>query len=275
MAATVTVLATRRRRLSMSLEVSQEDGVAIVRFADAGSMNSLDPSWLRAFRARMTDLLDDEAVRGILLTGTGKAFSAGADVGAFQAGIESGDIVPWILEATEALHGTLVDIQDSATVVVAAVNGVAAGGGLGLALIADARIGCPASRFAAGYFGLGASPDGGATWLLPRLIGVQRTKRFLFENEVMAADEALATGLLDAVVDEDDLLDEAMAWTRRWSAWARHSRQATKRLLAATPRTDLAGQLEAERGLIAASGATPDFAEGIGAFLEKREPRFQ
>ncbi len=258
----------------MALDVTHQDGVATVRFADAERLNSFDADTLRDIRAVITAQLQDPDVKALVLTGSGRAFSTGADVSRFQAGIEDGSITEWILEATGELHPLMMEMHASATPIVAAVNGVAAGGGLGLALAADLRIGSPDARFAAGYFGIGASPDGGSTWFLPRLIGTQRTRRFFLDNEVMGADEALATGLMDRMVDADALQDEAVATAKRLGAWASHSRAATKRLLESALHTDLPTQLELERGLIAAAGSTPDFAEGVAAFLGKRSPSF-
>ncbi len=252
----------------------QRGDVAIVTFARAESMNSFDPQIIAHIREVFADLIADPEVRAIVLTGSGKAFSAGADVAQFQAAIEEGKVSQWILDATKQLHPLMVEMHQCDTPIVAAVNGVAAGGGLGLALAADARIGNGSARFAAGYFGIGASPDGGSTWFLPRLIGTQRTRRFFFENQVIGAKEALEIGLMDALVEDDALLDEAVAMARRWGAWGRHSRGSTKRLLEAQHHSDLQTQLELERGLIAAAGGTADFREGVAAFTQKRPPNF-
>jgi len=257
------------------LEVERRDGgVAIVTMRGAG-MNSFDPGILRRLRSAFDALLDDGAVRGIVLTGSGQAFSAGADVKQFLEGVEEGTSAQWVLDATEQLHPLLFDLHGSDKAFVAAVNGVAAGGGLGLALVADHRIGSPAARFAAGYFGLGLSPDGGATWLLPRLVGTQRAKRFFFENEVMDAEEALVCGVLDEIVAPDRLVERAVQVAERWGRWAKHSKESTKRLLEAQHTSGFAAQLDMERGLIAAAAGTADFAEGVRAFLGKRRPGFR
>ena len=256
------------------VQVDAAAGVAVVRLQRAQTMNSIDPEVLSALHAQLRPLFADPAVRAIVLTGSGRAFCAGADVGAFERSLAEGTPVQWVLDATAALHPLLREILESPKVVVAAVNGVAAGGGLGLALAADLRIGSPDARFAASYFRMGLSPDGGSTWLLPRLIGIQRTRRFFFGNEVIDAQEGLRTGLLDEVVPADRLLERATEVARAWGAWSEASRGGTKRLLATCLDTPFSAQLETERGLIAAAAGTSGFAEGVRSFREKRAPRF-
>lgn len=252
----------------------EEGGVAVVTFAKAETMNSLDPKTMGHVRHSILGLLEDDAVRAIVLTGSGKAFCAGANVKEMQEAAANGRATQWVLDTTAELHPLLLDLHATGKPVVAAVNGAAAGGGLGLALVADCRVGSPDARFAAGYFGIGLSPDGGSTWLLPRLVGEQRTRRFFFGNEVIAADEAKALGLLDELVPGDRLVARAVEVARTWGAWAMRSREGTKRLLEAQSTTSFADQLETERGLIAAAAGTTDFQEGTTAFTEKRKPRF-
>lgn len=249
-------------------------GVAVLTFRNADRMNSFDAETLRSIRTSMEEALGDDDIRAIVLTGEGKAFSTGADVAMFQDAIEEGTIQDIIQDATAQLHPLMVAMHRHPKPIIAAVNGVAAGGGLGLALAADARIGSEHARFAAGYFGIGASPDGGATWFMPRLIGTQRTRRFLLGNDIMGADEAVAVGLMDEKVSAEELVDHCVALGNRWGNWSAHSRGATKRLLEQTLHVDLEEQLDLERALITEAGGTADFAEGVDAFLAKRAPRF-
>jgi 2-(1,2-epoxy-1,2-dihydrophenyl)acetyl-CoA isomerase len=258
----------------MGLQVEREDGVAIVTMTDAARMNAFDIATLDALDGCLRGLMADPAVRAVVLTGTEKVFCAGADIGAFRAALDLGEASRFVLDATARLHPMLEAMASSDTVFVAAVNGVAAGGGLGLALACDARIGTAASRFAAAYFRIGVTPDGASTWLLPRVIGVQRTRRFFMDNETMDADEALVCGLLDKIVPAGGLRAAAVELAGRWGAWSAHSRGSTKRLLNSSLQLGMQAQLEAERGLIAAAAGTQDFREGIAAFAAKRAPRF-
>jgi len=168
----------------------------------------------------------------------------------------------------------LMRIRTSSTVVIAALNGVSAGGGLGLALACDARVGTDDARMAASYAGMGLSPDGGTTWLLPRLVGEQRARRFFFGNEIWSGREAYEAGAIDAFVEPDALLDTALALAEAWSAWGGHTKEATKHLLHVQSEHDFAKHLDHERTLIEAAGTTPAFKEGVRAFLEKRSPKF-
>jgi 2-(1,2-epoxy-1,2-dihydrophenyl)acetyl-CoA isomerase len=252
----------------------EEGGVAVVTFAKAETMNSLDPPTMWHVRHTVLALLEDPKVRALVLTGQGKAFCAGANVKEMQRAAKQGRATQWVLDTTAELHPLLLELHASSKPLIAAVNGAAAGGGLGLALVADCRIGSPDARFAAGYFGIGLSPDGGSTWLLPRLIGEQRTRRFFFGNEVIAAEEAKSLGLLDEVVPADGLLARAVEVARAWGSWGVRSREGTKRLLESQSTTAFADQLETERGLIAAAAGTSDFKEGTTAFTEKRKARF-
>jgi 2-(1,2-epoxy-1,2-dihydrophenyl)acetyl-CoA isomerase len=252
----------------------EEGGVAVVTFSRAETMNSLDPKTMWHVRHTVLALLEDPRVRALVLTGSGKAFCAGANVKDMQEAAQQGRAVQWVLDTTAELHPLLLELHASAKPLVAAMNGVAAGGGLGLALVADCRIGSPDARFAAGYFGLGLSPDGGSTWLMPRLVGEQRTRQFFFGNEVMPAETAFELGLLDEVVPAAELVARAVAVARQWGSWAARSRESTKRLLESQSTTSFAEQLEAERGLIAAAAGTTDFKEGTTAFTEKRKARF-
>jgi len=207
-----------------------EGGVALLVFNNSARANSIDATIMAELHRKVKVLLADPNVHAIVLTGAGKTFSTGADVKQFAQGVQNGTTVQWVLDTTAELHPLLLELRASDKVFVAAVNGVAAGGGLGLALAADARIGGPDARFAAGYFGLGLSPDGGSTWLLPRLIGEQRTRQFFFTNEVMPAEEAHFTGILDELVKPDEVLPRALAVAREWGAWSRWSKESTKRL---------------------------------------------
>ena len=218
--------------------------------------------------------LNDNDIKAIIITGDGNFFSAGADIQAFQQSIDDGTSVDLIRYLTGLLHPLLAKMRESPKICIAAVNGAAAGGGLGLALACDYRIASPSAKIAASYSGMGLSPDGGTTWLLPRLVGMQRTRKFFLENQIWNATEALDYGAFDQVV-EQDLLDEAVKVARNWSRWQSHTKEATKHLLDVAFENDFKKHLDHERTLIEASGLTDGFKEGVNAFLDKRKPNFE
>ena len=131
------------------------------------------------------------------------------------------------------------------------------------------------AKLAAAFFKLGLSPDGGTTWLLPRLVGNHATRRFFFNDETWSGDEALEKGAVDEVVSPDELIDRAVELASDWGRWSNVSRSATKQLLDSSTSTFFQTQLEFEQALIIAASQTDDFAEGVAAFLEKRDPKFQ
>ena len=168
----------------------------------------------------------------------------------------------------------MLRIRKSSTVFIGAINGAAAGGGLGLALSMDYRICVPNAKLAASFFRLGLSPDGGTTWLLPRLVGQQAARKFFFENLVWDGLTAQEVGAVDEVVNEGELIQRSIQVADRWGAWSESSRRGTKQLLDASSTTFFETQLEFERQLMIASSLTPEFKEGVRSFLEKRDPDF-
>jgi 2-(1,2-epoxy-1,2-dihydrophenyl)acetyl-CoA isomerase len=127
---------------------------------------------------------------------------------------------------------------------------------------------------AASYAGMGLSPDGGTTWLLPRLVTDQVARRFFLENEIWSAQQAAELGAIDAIVEETELINCAKQIALRWSRWGQHSKESIKHLLDVQSTNDFETHLKHERTLIEASGQTAAFKEGVSAFLEKREPNF-
>jgi 2-(1,2-epoxy-1,2-dihydrophenyl)acetyl-CoA isomerase len=258
----------------MVVEVEQQDAVRIIKMAGQASTQSFSRAFLPRIAQAIDEGLRDASTKAIVLTGEGRFFSAGADINAFQKSIEDNDAPELIRELTGVLHPLLQRIRTSSTIVVAALNGVSAGGGLGLALACDARVGTDDARMAASYAGMGLSPDGGTTWLLPRLVGEQRARRFFMGNEIWSGREAHDYGAIDVLVDADSLLETAIGMATMWSSWGQHTKEATKHLLHVQSENEFSTHLDHERTLIEAAGTTDAFREGVTAFLEKRRPQF-
>jgi 2-(1,2-epoxy-1,2-dihydrophenyl)acetyl-CoA isomerase len=258
----------------MVLEVERRESVAIVTLSAEAARNAFNSDSMSEISKTLNNLMDDPEIRGIVLTGTGRFFCAGADIEEFQRSIEDGRIGPLVDDLTSVLHPLQVRMRTDSTILIAAVNGAAAGGGLGLALACDARVAVADAKLAAAFFKLGLSPDGGSTWLLPRLVGNQMTRRFFFNDETWNGEEALEKGAVDEIVSQDELINRAVELASDWGQWSKISRSGTKQLLDASTSTFFQTQLEFEQALIIAASQTEDFAEGVNAFLEKREPKF-
>ena len=259
----------------MGITVERHDGgVAVVTLSEEAARNAFSRASIHEMSNVLGSLLDDSTCKAIVLTGTARFFCTGADIDEFADSIDDGSIGNLVDELTSVLHPLELRLRRSPTVFIAAINGSAAGGGLGLALCADYRLCIPEARLAAAFFSLGLSPDGGSTWLLPRLVGYQRARRFFFNNEVWTGEQALEYGAVDELVNSEKLLDRSIEIATKWGSWAEKSKQGTKQLLDASSTTFMETQLEFEKALITAASLTPDFAEGVSAFLEKRVPRF-
>ncbi len=258
----------------MVLEVERRESVAIVTLSAEAARNAFNSDSMSEISKTLNNLMDDPDIRGIVLTGTGRFFCAGADIEEFQRSIEDGRIGPLVDDLTSVLHPLQVRMRTDSTILIAAVNGAAAGGGLGLAFACDARVAVADAKLAAAFFKLGLSPDGGSTWLLPRLVGNQVTRRFFLNDETWNGEEALEKGAVDEVVSQDELVNRAVELASDWGQWSKISRSGTKQLLDASTSTFFQTQLEFEQALIIAASQTDDFAEGVNAFLEKREPEF-
>jgi 2-(1,2-epoxy-1,2-dihydrophenyl)acetyl-CoA isomerase len=237
---------------------------------DAG--NSIDVALARALHEAAIAVDVDAAIRCVVIRGAGRIFCAGGDVHALHA---AGDGVPALLtEITSHLHAAYVRLARLRKPVIVAVHGAAAGAGVGLACIGDIVLAVPAASFTLAYPAIGLSPDGGASWLLPRLIGMRRTQEWFLSNRRMAAEEAAAIGLITRVVAADALDENVRALTTGFAAAPTGALDVTKRLLLGGQHSDFDAQLEAEALAIAAQSGSREAREGLSAFAEKRPAVF-
>ena len=215
---------------------------------------------------------EDPEIRAVLLTGAGKMFSAGGDLKYF---IDLGDELSSALkEVTVYCHAANSRFMRMNAPLTTAVNGPAAGMGMSFALCGDMIIAAESAMFMSAYTAAGLSPDGGMTYLLPRKIGLARTKELILSNRRLTAREALEWGLVNKVVPDDELMKEAEALVKRLANGPTLSFGSVKRLLNETFSETLESQMEHEaRGLVDMT-KTKDAKEGIAAFIERRRPDF-
>ena len=251
-----------------------DGGVVLVTLSPEASADTFAPANFEPLLSTLNEIMIDPLCRSVVITGSGRFFSAGGHIDDFADGIETGEIGDRVQEMTDKLHPLLLRMRTSEKVFVCAINGSVAGGGLGLALASDYRVCVPRAKLASAFFRLGLSPDGGMTWLLPRLVGNQTAKRFLFNSEVWSGEKAMEVGAVDELVDESILVERSLEVAREWGKWSVNSRRGTKQLLDASTSTFFETQLQFEQSLMVASSKTEDFAEGVRSFKEKREPSF-
>jgi 2-(1,2-epoxy-1,2-dihydrophenyl)acetyl-CoA isomerase len=215
---------------------------------------------------------DDDGVRAVLITGAGRGFCAGADLTGGRLGSpDSGMAVRRTLQTRYA--PLILGIRELEKPVVAAVNGVAAGAGMSLALAADLRVCAVSASFIQAFVRIGLVPDAGSTFFLPRLVGMAKAAELAMLGEQVSAAEALRIGLVNRVVPDETLLDEASGLASRLAAGPR-SLGLAKRALNQSLTADLRTQLGHEEDLQALAIATEDATEGVTAFLQKRPAEF-
>lgn len=236
-------------------------------------LNSFTLEMHDALRAAFGEIELDEGCRAVVLTGAGRAFCAGQDLSARKIG--PGDPPPDLGASLDANYNPLVRrIRALPKPVVVAVNGVAAGAGANLALNGDIVLAARSARFIQSFAKLGLVPDAGGTWLLPRLMGEARAKAAIMLAEPISAEQAEAWGLIWKAVDDGMLMGEAMAIADRLAAGPTLGYASQKAAIQAAATHTLSQQLDLERDLQRELGRTPDYREGVAAFLEKRAARF-
>lgn len=255
-----------------SLLCQIEAGIARVSLNRPAQRNALDIPSLQALHALLEQLEADPAVRVLLLTGSGKSFCAGADVAEWAAAEARGALESY--GWTENAHVLMARLQRFAKPTIAVINGSAVGAGMDLALCCDLRIAAASARFKAGYTGMAYSPDAGASWHLPRLIGEEQAKRLLFLDQSWDAARALAVGLVGEVCADDQLLQVAGELAARLASGPTFAFAQTKTLIREGAARSLAAQLEAELAAGLLCGRSEDGAEALRAAVEKRAPHF-
>jgi 2-(1,2-epoxy-1,2-dihydrophenyl)acetyl-CoA isomerase len=257
------------------VRLTVDGGVARLELNRPGAANAIDLALATALEAAVGDIAARGSdVRVVLLTGAGARFCGGGDVGAF-AGEDPSRLADLLAEITAHLHPAVTQLVALDAPVVAAVQGSAAGAGFGLVLAADLVVAARSTKFVMAYTGIGLSPDGSSSWVLPRVVGLRRAVELTLTNRVLTAVEAAEWGIVTTVVDDEELTDAAEALAARLATGPTRAYGRAVRLLHAAGDATLADHLEAERRELRASGATADAAEGVAAFASKRRPDFR
>jgi enoyl-CoA hydratase/carnithine racemase len=258
------------------MRIEIEDSTGILTLARPEALNAMSPELIGELSVAASWLADLAPIRALVITGEGRAFSAGGDVNWFREGLERDDIdLPSsVRRGADVLHQAIVDLRRIPYPVIGAINGPAAGAGFSLALQCDIRIASDAAFFAVAYGRIGAAPDGGMTYFLPRVIGPGPALELLLTDPNLSAADALERGLVSRVVPADSLMDEAMALAAELGAKAPHYVRMCKQLVASSLDNSLAGHLQLERHGIADSMGTADLARAVPAFFAGETPSF-
>ncbi len=247
------------------------DGVATVTLNRPDGANAIDLALGRDLLEVALRLEADSTVRAVVVTGAGRHFCFGGDLRGMAS---QGDrIQGYLNELTTHIHSAISCFTRMRAPVIAAVNGTAAGGGVGLVCMADLAIAGRGSRFTLAYTGVGLAPDCSTSFLLPRIVGRRRAAELFLTNRALSAEEALDWGLVNEVVEDAAVLPAAQALAARFAAGPTESYGMVKRLLeSADP--GLEAQMATEGRAIAAQAMHAHGREGVAAFLGKRKPKF-
>lgn len=254
----------------------RDSGVAVITLNRPDVLNSMNPQLLDETRAAVRMARDDSDIGAVLITGAGRGFCAGADL---TAGVKppkaatTGDSVAHSMEI--GFNPLIREIAELPKPVVCAVNGMTAGGGVGLALSGDIVFAAKSASFVQ-VFGpkLALVPDCGVTYFMPRLIGQARTRALAMSGDKLSAEQAADWGLIWACVEDDKLMDKALAYAEKLAKGPTEAFGDIKAVLDATFDNDLNAQLDLEKETQRRRGNHPNFAEGVTAFMEKRSPNF-
>ena len=249
--------------------VTTQNGVAVLTLNHPETVNAASFAMMQGCLKAMDLIENDASLRALVLTGAGRGFCSGANLA--EPPPENADLGE-TLERT--YHPLLRRLRDSRLPIVTAMNGPAAGVGMSIALMGDLVIAARSAFFALGFTRLGLVPDGGATWLVPRLVGLARARELALLGDRLPAEKALSWGMIYKVVDDEIVLDEAQMLAARLA----HGPKAlalTRKLFWESTHHSFEEQLRREQAAQRAAGETLDFREGLAAFFEKRDPRFR
>lgn len=257
--------------MSDTVLLHKENGVAYITFNRPEKYNSFNREMALAFQSRLDDCKDDDSVRCIYVTGSGKGFCAGQDL-AEASDPSTVDFEKIVSEHYNPLIQRLRNIEKP---IVAAVNGVAAGAGANIALACDIVVANNSASFIQAFSKIGLIPDSAGTFFLPRYIGMQRAAALMMLGDKVSAEEAVQMGMIYKAFADDSFETDSKQLAEKLAVMPTKGIGLTKRLLNQSYNNDLDEQLEQEMNVQVEAGNSEDFAEGVNAFLEKRKPVFK
>lgn len=248
------------------------DGVAVITLNRPEKLNAFSPEMRETWLAALEECRTGSHVKVIVITGTGRAFSTGGDVGRFDASA---------VESPVAMRERIMDTQRLALAfeaidkpVIAALNGLATGGGLDIALMCDLRFAAQSARFAQTYNRLGMIPGAGGAYYLPRVVGASRALKMFWGADFVESAEALRIGLVDEVYPDAELMAQTLAFARRIAGHPSLALRLTKTMVYQSLATDLRTSLNLAASTMPLVRSSDDHKEAVAAFKEKRKPRF-
>lgn len=248
-------------------------GIARITLNRPDKGNALDQAMADDLLKAALRCANDPDIRCIVLTGAGKMFCVGGDISEFSA--NSDQIAPFLARLAGTLHQTMSLFAAMQKPMITLVNGTAAGAGLSMAISGDIVLADPSCVFTTAYLGIGLTPDGGMTWLLPRLVGLRLAQDMILTNRRVNATEAALIGLITRVTAPGTLTEEGAALATQLSEGAVTAMGQARKLLHESSASGFASQMDRELVSITAAGNGPESREGITAFLDRRKPDFQ
>lgn len=261
-----------------AIRYEKEAGVATITLNRPRQLNAVGGTMAGELQQTIEEANSDDSVRVLIITGAGEGFCSGADVTELGP-LGSRNDSAWRLSAKSPAAGGIqsfvVPFYNCEKPIIAAVNGVAAGGGFSIALACDIRIASEKARFSQIFIRRGLVPDTGSTYFLPRVVGISKACEMVFTGEVLDAAEAKDCGIVSRVVPHAELMPAAREMAARIAALPPLAMKLAKRALYKGASTDFASALEFEGYMQGICFGTEDFREGVAAFIEKREPEFK
>jgi len=261
--------------VSGPLRLERDGALAVITLDRPEVLNAFDEALTNALALAIDDVAADAAVRAVVITGAGRGFSAGQDLRDRFLKVAAGEELELGNELRRRYHPLIAAIRIMRKPVVAAVNGVVAGAGLGIAVACDIRVASSSASFRAAWTRVGLVPDAGSAYFLPRIVGWGRATDMILTGEPVSADEALRIGLVTRVWSDAEFADKWREYAHGLASGATEAYALSKEGLNAAWDRDFASFLELESSLQDRAGRTSDYAEGVRAFTSKTPARFE